>query len=86
MLPAKSNCYRKESHSVNKAMGDIFYGGDDSEEINDDMYKEEEDVLECMRKEAQLKTFKTKHNNNNNTKWHGCFFHFFTLFFGCIKF
>ncbi|CAL0329403.1 unnamed protein product [Lupinus luteus] len=83
---AKCNCYRKESHTIlgrhNKGMGDIFYGGDDCEEIKSYMYKEDL-LLECMRKETEFKAFKRRQKNRQ-----GCFFHcfqFFRLFFRCTK-
>ncbi|OIV99658.1 hypothetical protein TanjilG_17468 [Lupinus angustifolius] len=70
------------SHNNNKGMGDIFYGGDDCEEIKNYMYKE--DVLfECMRKETELKAFKKRQK-----KRQGCFFQcfqFFRLFFRCTN-
>ncbi|KAE9620202.1 hypothetical protein Lalb_Chr01g0000651 [Lupinus albus] len=87
MLSAsKFSCYRKESHprirgSHNKGMGDIFYGGDDCEEMKNYMYKE--DVLECMRKETELKAFKRSQKKKQGCIF-GCF-EFFKLFFGCTN-
>ncbi|KAK7258187.1 hypothetical protein RIF29_32700 [Crotalaria pallida] len=85
LLPSPKSyfCHIKESRNHKAmAMGDIFYGGDDSEEINDHTYYKQ-DVLECMRKEIEFKAIKKRRKRK------GCFFRcfeFFRLLFGCFKF
>lgn len=44
-------------------MGDVFYGNDDHEEMNDYMYKE--DVVESMRSEQRHKALRRRQKNKN---------------------
>lgn len=45
-------------------MGDIFYGSEDHEEINDYMYKE--GAMECMRRERDSKALKMRQKRYGN--------------------
>ncbi|KAJ1411928.1 hypothetical protein SESBI_20768 [Sesbania bispinosa] len=76
----KSVVRRKSHYHQHKAMGDIFYGNDDYEEIKNHMYKE--DVMECMRREEQFKAFKRRQKRRWSFSFFGCF-EFLRLFLCC---
>lgn len=68
---SSKNLWSRNLHHK-KAMGDIFYGNDDCEEmINGCIYKE--DVIESMRRHYEVKALKRREKQSNFWKFFDCF-------------
>lgn len=83
--PSPSYFHRKESQR--KAIGDVFYGDDDYEEIHEHekIYYKEDHVMESMRKASQIKAINKKKKQRNNDYCWSFFpcFRFLKLLLGC---